>query len=51
VGARGVKEMYISITDILAAVATLIVGVIGVFLLAIKLINWYRHKDDIRDDG
>jgi hypothetical protein len=43
--------MYISLTDILATVATLIVGVLGLFLLIIKLINWYRHKDDLREDG
>jgi hypothetical protein len=36
--------MYISITDILAAITTLVVAVIGVFLLLIKFFNWRRRS-------
>ena len=38
-------DMYVSITDILAAVSTLIVAVLGVFLLVVKMINRRHHKD------
>lgn len=39
--------MYVSLSDIIAAVVTVIVGFIGIFLLIIKLINWYRRKDRV----
>jgi hypothetical protein len=35
--------MYVSLTDILAAVSTVVVGLIGVLLLVIKLINRRRR--------
>ena len=36
--------MYISPSDIITAVASVIVGIIGIFLILIKIVNRYRRK-------
>lgn len=42
--------MYVSLTDVIAAVATLIVGVLGLLLLIVKLINRHRRQNGLHDD-
>ena len=36
--------MYISPSDIITAVASVIVGIIGIFLVIIKVVNRYRRR-------
>ncbi len=36
--------MYISPSDIITAVASVIVGIIGIFLVIIKIVNRYRRR-------
>jgi uncharacterized protein YneF (UPF0154 family) len=38
--------MYISPSDIITAVASVIVGIIGIFLIIIKIVNRYRRKNN-----
>ncbi len=40
--------MYISPSDIITAVASVIVGIIGIFLLIIKIVNHMRRKKNRR---
>lgn len=40
--------MYVSWSDIIAAVVTVLVGIIGLFLLFLKLINWRRRQKRLR---
>ncbi len=36
--------MYVSWSDIIAAAATFIVGLLGLFLVFIKVVNWRRRR-------
>lgn len=36
--------MYVSWTDILAAAAAIFTGVVGLFLLFLKVLKWRRNK-------
>lgn len=41
-------RMYVSWTDILSAAAAVLTGFIGLFLLLLKAVKWYRKKKKVQ---
>ena len=42
------SRMYVSWTDILSAVAAIFTGIVGLFLLFLKALKWYRNKNKVQ---
>lgn len=40
--------MYVSWTDIASAAAAVFTGLVGLFLLFLKTVKWYRKKNKVQ---
>jgi preprotein translocase subunit YajC len=43
--------MYVSLSDIISAVVSLIVILLGLFLLFLKIVNWRRRQKKMKQNS
>lgn len=43
--------MYVSLSDIISAIVSLIVVILGIFLLFLKIVNWRRRQKRLKQDA